>query len=102
MHPNSTKRTKTSVWGPTGWIGCVHFEKFQWGVRGTNFCTSSAGFEPSFVGQPKGPEFNQIVRNAPKRQFGVLRGGSGAFILKNSNGEFVERTFALVRPILHR
>src|SRR6185503_16635415 len=22
MHPNNTKCTKTSVWGPMGWIGC--------------------------------------------------------------------------------
>ena len=29
VHPNSTKRTKTSVLGPIGWIGCVRCEKFQ-------------------------------------------------------------------------
>ena len=29
MHPNSTKHTKTSVWGPTGWIGCVRCKKFR-------------------------------------------------------------------------
>ena len=28
MYPNGTKRTKTSVWGPMGWIGCVR-EKFR-------------------------------------------------------------------------
>ena len=44
--PNSTKHTKTSVLGPTGWIGCVPCEKFR--------C------------------------------------------------DFVARTFALVRPVLHR
>ena len=26
--PNTTRRTKTWVWGPMGWIGCVHCEKF--------------------------------------------------------------------------
>src|SRR6185312_8090027 len=126
-------------------------------LRGTNFCTSSARFAPSFVRQPKGPECTQIVRNAPKRQFGVQRGGSGAFVAKNSDAaswhelllyvgpfctefrkatkrsrvlpnstkrtktpvegptgwircvhcekfrcDFVARTFALVRPVLHR
>ena len=35
-------------------------------VRGTNFCTNSARFAPSFVRQPNGPECTQIVRNAPK------------------------------------
>ena len=46
MHPNSTKRTKTSFWGPMGWIGCLCCEKFR--------------------------------------------------------RDFVARTFALVRPVLHR
>ena len=34
--------------------------------RGTNFCTSSARFAPSFVRQPNGSECTQIERNAPK------------------------------------
>ena len=29
MQPNSTKRTKTSVLGPMGWIKCVRCEKLQ-------------------------------------------------------------------------
>ena len=29
MYPSSTKRTKTSVLGPMGWIGCVRCEKFR-------------------------------------------------------------------------
>ena len=36
-------------------------------LRGTNFYTSSARFAPSFVRQPNGPEFTQMVRNTPKR-----------------------------------
>src|SRR6185312_8417158 len=113
-----------------GWIGCVHFEKFQCNfvaqtfalirrvlyrvsegnqtvpnahkcyemqqnnslgsngvdlvrssrktpmqLRGTNFCTSSARFAPSFVRQPNGPKCTQIVRNAAKREFRVQWGG---------------------------
>ena len=54
-------------------------------LRGTNFCTSSARFAPSFVRQPNGPECTRIVRNAPKRQFWVQWGGSGAFVAKNSD-----------------
>src|SRR6185503_5727607 len=54
-------------------------------LRGTNFCTRSARFVPSFVRQPKGLESTQIVRNAPKRQYRVQWGGSGAFIAKNSD-----------------
>ena len=52
--------------------------------RGTNFCTSSARFAPSFVRQPNSPECTQIVRNAPKHQFRVQWGGSGLFVAKNS------------------
>ena len=52
---------------------------------GTNFCTSSACFAPRFVRQPNGPKCIQIVRNKPKRQFRVQRGGSGVFIAKNSD-----------------
>ena len=54
-------------------------------VCGTNFCTSSARFAPSFVRQSNGPECTQIVGNAPKRQFRVQWGGSGAFVAKNSD-----------------
>src|SRR4029078_9810631 len=54
-------------------------------VRGTNFCTSWAPFAPRFVKQPNGPECTHIVRNAPKHQFRVQWGGSGAFVAKNSD-----------------
>src|SRR4026207_2041155 len=53
-------------------------------LHGTNFCTSSAHFALRFVMQPNGPKCNKIVRNAPKRQFRVQWGGSGAFVAKNS------------------
>ena len=54
-------------------------------LRGTNFCTRSAHFAPSFVRQPNGPEYTQIVRNTPKPQIRVQWGGSGAFVAKNSD-----------------
>ena len=57
-------------------------------LRGTNFCTSSARFAPSFVRQPNGPECTQIVRNTPKHQFRVQWGGSGAFVAKHSDSTF--------------
>src|SRR6185312_14561533 len=59
--------------------------KIPTGLCGTNFCTSSARFAPSFVKQPNGPECTQIVRNATKRQFRVRWGVSGAFVAKNSD-----------------
>src|SRR6185369_15161224 len=52
---------------------------------GTNICTSSDRFAPSFVRQPNGSKCTQMVRNAPKHEFRVQWGGSGAFVGKNSN-----------------
>ena len=54
-------------------------------LRGTNFCTSSARFAPSFVRLPNDPEPTQIVRNAPKCRFRVQQSGSIAFVAKNSD-----------------
>ena len=53
-------------------------------LHGTNFCTCSARFAPSFVRQPNGPQCSQIEQNIPKIQFRVQWGGSGAFVAKNS------------------
>src|SRR6185369_10045079 len=52
-------------------------------LRSTNFCTSLAHFAPSFVRQRNSSECTQLVRNAPKCQFIVQRGGSGAFVAKH-------------------
>ena len=60
-------------------------QKIPTRLRGTNFCTSSVLFAPSFARQPNGPKCTQIVRNAPKHQFRVQWGGSGAFVTKNSD-----------------
>ena len=54
-------------------------------LRGTKFCTSLARFAPSFVSQPNGPKCTKIVRNAPKHEFRVQWGGTGAFVAKNSD-----------------
>ena len=71
-------------------------------LRGTNFCTSSARSAPRFVRQPNSPECTQVVRNVPKHQFRVHLGGSGEFVEKNSDATSWHKTFALVRPVLHR
>src|SRR6185312_14149587 len=67
-------------------------------LRGTNFCTSSARFAPSFVRQPNGPECTQIVRNASKRQFRVQWGGSGAFVAKNTDATSFHELLHLFGP----
>ena len=60
-------------------------QKIPTRLCGTNFRTSSARFALSFVRQPNGPKCTQVVRNAPKCQFRVQWGGSGAFVAKNSD-----------------
>src|SRR6185312_14276141 len=52
-------------------------------LRPTNICTNSECFAPSFVRQPNSPKCTQMVRNAPKHEFRVQWGGSGAFVAKN-------------------
>ena len=54
-------------------------------LHGTTFCTSSARFAPSFVRQPNSFECTQTVRILQKCQFRVQWGGSGAFVMKNSD-----------------
>ena len=54
-------------------------------LRGTNFCTSSAHFAPSFVRHPNGPEYTQIEQNATKHEFRVRWAVSGVFVAKNSD-----------------
>ena len=76
--------TKNIRLGSNGVDRVLSFRKIPMRLRGTNFCTRSARFAPSFVRQPNGPECTQIVRNAPKCQFRVQWGGSGAFVAKNS------------------
>ena len=62
-------------------------------LRGTNFCTRSARFPPSFIRQRNGLECTQIVQNTPKCQFRVQWVGSGAFVAKNSDAtSWHERT----------
>src|SRR6185312_1701324 len=88
MVPNAPKRYKMhqNVSLGSNGVDLVHsLQKIPSRLRGTNFCTSSARFAPSFVRQPNGPECTQIVQNAPKHQFRVQCGGSDAFVAKNSD-----------------
>ena len=43
------------------WIGCVCCKKIPTQLCGTNFCTCSTRFALSFVRQPNGSEYIQIV-----------------------------------------
>ena len=53
-------------------------------LRGTNSCTSSERLASSSIRQLNNPKCTQMVRNAPKHEFRVQWGGSGAFVARNS------------------
>ena len=89
--PNGPERTQIvqthqniSLWS-NGAYRVRSLRKILRRLLGTNFCTSSARFASSFVGQPNGPECTKIVRNASKHQFRVPWGGLGVFVAKNSH-----------------
>jgi len=66
------RNTKNISLGSNGVDRVLSLRKIPMRLRGTNFCTSSARFAPSFVRQPNGLKCTQIVRNALKLQFSVL------------------------------
>ena len=78
------------------------FRKISMRLRATNFCTSSVRFAPSFVSQPNGPKCTKIVQNAPKHEFRFQRGWIRCIGCEKLRRDFVARTFAPVRPVLHR
>ena len=83
MHPNSKKCTKKISLGSNGVDRVRSLRKIPTRLCGTNFCTSSARFAPSFVRQPNGPECTQILRNTPKRQFWSDGADRGRSLRKN-------------------
>ena len=147
MHPQWYETHLNVNLGSNGVDWVRSLRKILTRLHGTNICTSSARFPPSFVRQPNSPECTQMIQNTPKHQFGIQWVGSGLFVAKKSdvtsfctefrkaakrsrmhpNGtkrtktsvwgpmgwigivhcekfrrDFVARTFALVRPVLHR
>ena len=95
---NARKHQFRVQMGESGAFVAKNFDATSWHEL-LNFL---ARFAPSFVRQPNGPEYTQIVRNTPKRQFRLQWGGSDAFIVKKLRRDLVARTFALVRPVLQR
>ena len=83
--PECTKIVRTHQNVSLGSHGVPSLRKNPTRLRGTNFCTSSACFAPSFVRQANGPKCTQMVRNSSKQEFKVQWGGSSAFVEKNSN-----------------
>src|SRR6185436_126838 len=75
MHPNSTKRTKTSVLGPTVRIGCVRCDKFRPDFVAQTFALGRPVLHRVSYG-------NQTVPNAPKyfeTHQNVILGSNGEY-----------------------
>src|SRR6185312_8206300 len=63
--PNAHKQNETHQYVSLGSNGVDRvrlLRKIPMRLRGTNFCTSSDRFPPSFVRQPNGPESTQMER----------------------------------------
>ena len=56
-----------------GCIGCVRCKKITTRLRGTNICSSSAHFAPSFVRQLNGPKWYETHQNMRLGSNGVDR-----------------------------
>ena len=89
--PNAPKYCETDwniSFGPNrvDWVSSLR--KIPTWLRGTNLyinCTSSPHFPPSFMQLRNDPKCTQTLWNAPKHEFTVQWGGSGAFVAKNYN-----------------
>jgi hypothetical protein len=80
LQRNSLKCPKTRV-GPMGWIGCVCCKKFQHDFVARIYALI-ASVQPVLH---QSSWSNGTFQNAPKHEFGVKCGASGAFVAKNSD-----------------
>ena len=85
-HPNGPKCTQivrnalNISLGSNGVDRVGSLRKILTRLRGTNFCTSSARFVPSFVRQPNGPECTQKERNTHQN---VCLGSNGVYRVRS-------------------
>ena len=107
MHPNTAKRTNSSVSRPMGWIGCVHCEKLWCDFVARNFALIALVLP---ISQQVSCS-NETIQNAPKHykthQYMCLgfNGVDRVRSLRKFLCDFMARNFALialVRPVLHR
>ena len=107
MHPNTTKCTKTLVYGPMGWIGSVRCEKSRRDFVARIF-TLIALVYPILHRVSYSYETIQNAPNTMKRTKTWVEGPMGrigCICCEKSRRDFVARTFALiapVHPVLHR
>src|SRR6185312_11931748 len=101
--PNAPKWYKTHqniILGSNGVDRVRSLRNIPTRLRGTNFCTSSARFAPRFVGKPNGLHPNSM--KCSKMSVLGTMGWIGCVRCEKFRHDFVARTFALVRLVLHR
>ena len=84
-----------------GGLVCLLRKIPSW-LRGINFCincTSSPRFALSFMQLRNDPKWTQPLWSTPKHEFRVQWGGSGAFVAKKLQRDFVGWTFVLTGPV---
>ena len=98
MHPNTMKNTKTWVYGPMGWIGCVRCEK-----SGRGFVTRTfVLIAPVLTVLHRVSCSYETITNAPKNNetYENMSLGSNGWIwcvhCEKSRRDFVAWTFALI------
>ena len=88
-----------------GWIGCVRCEKFQCNFLVQTRAALIAQVRPilhrvpcSINTLPNAPKCYATQQNKTKQEFRVHLVGSGVFIAKKIQGNFMPRTCALILP----
>src|SRR6185312_4705607 len=101
MHPNSMKRTKTSVFCPMGWIVCVRAKNSY----ATSWHELLHLFGPFCFEFRKATKRSRMHPNRTKHTktsvYGAM-GWIGCVRCEKFRHDFVAQTFALLRPVLHR
>ena len=107
MHPNTTKRNRTWVQGPMGWIGCV-FVKTSDATLWHELLHYLHQFSPFCIEFTVVTKHSQMHQNTMKRTktwgYGPM-GWIGCARCEKLQRDFVAWTFALiapVQPVLHR
>ena len=101
MHPNSTKCTRTSVWGPMGRIECVRCKKFRRDFVARTFAVVRP-FCTEFRKATKRSRMHPNSTKCTKKSVSGPMGWIACVRCKKFRRDFVARNFAQVRPVLHR
>ena len=107
MHPNTTNQTKTLVYGPMGWMGCVGCEKLQCNFVAQPFVLI-APVQYALHQVSCSYKRSQIHRNTMKQTETLVWGPPGwigCVRREKSRRDFVSQTFVLTAPVqyvLHR